>query len=889
MDRVCRAYILPRLSEGTDEPVYVEVINAQQGRGLLSKLKKVINYAIKDYLDSSGKSKIETVEDLYNLLNEIVATLKWSLFLDPLPGVVPSPTILIKLFLRRPRYLDEDLGKLLTDEAEVYEAIIVKYDHEKIKELQEDLRDILRYPADTRPAANSSSLLIHMIVTSAIATCIFASQHAYLGAEWLKRVTMLRLLSLFHDIGKFDVTKWHEHEKLSSSIVEELFSEYVEGEAKDLVMKVVDVLASRQEDYLTKIFRQADEIASNIDRLPKYFFKALSAEEERELKEVSHSISISLEEAYKTWAFWERIGFEGIRALSEKFAKRASRVTKDNPLLCGEDIKIVTKDVFLARLDIRNIQKYIAVEDLRSLCGASRIVDIVTMVIIPAYLVTKVGLPPENVLYFGGGNITIIIPRTIGGEEVIEKVKLMLNKKLSRELGISLTLGVSPVYDSFAYTNRCIDSEIAKQKLLEVPSREVSPNIMYVCDLCGEGYAEERIDGDRLVCRPCYVKHFFGDTVHFRWKLARLKEVFKVNVPTEDIKDIVMHVMEYIAGISWDALRRRSYKEYPYVALMRFDGNLISQIMATAVSITDAVERSVRIDYALKSALHKFLEVLKGISDEDFVRLVLGVMYVGGDDGFLLSPSYLALPLAIHLAREYYRNMGFKSTISVGIAVAKPKHPIWELYRAAGYMLNELSKEFVRELAVELHSDEARASYDFCGGIAFYVAESGTMTDESLDAVIRSLSERRLTLMGKRGQGYRVSPASDMRSLLRPLSIIFNDISLENFNVASLLFTIVYSANKAREGSSSSLSDLLRDLRNDALDIMYKSFFDDDSLKVKVVHAIRQSHRLETLIQKHYYKEILLKLLDVEKGLFPLHDFIQIIKIIDGDVKREGG
>jgi len=884
MDKVCRAYILPKLSEDLDEPVYVEVMDASQGRELLGKLKKIISYVVEDYLDSLEKDKIKDVEDLNNVLNEIVVTLKWPLFLDPIPGVVPSPSILIKLFIRNPRYLDENLGELLINEPELYKVVMVDYDHEKIRMLQEDLYQILRYPADTRPAANSSSLLLHMIVTSAIALCMFMSQYPRSGLNWLKQITTLRLLSLFHDVGKFDVTKWYEHEELSSEIVEELFGKYVEGEAKEVVTKVVNMLSSKEEDALTKIFREADAMASNIDRLSKYFskyfIKALSADEVTRLEEVSRSIGKSLEEAYKSWDFWKKVGFEEVKALSEKFAKWASRITRDNPLLVKEEVETpIIKDALLFRLDVRDIQKYIAVRDLRSMCGASKIIDLVTMVIVPAYLITKIGLPAENVLYFGGGNVTFIAPRIIEREELIEKVKEKLNKKLSKELGISLAIGSSPLYSSFAYTNYCIDSELAKQKLLDVPNRDVSPNIMYVCDFCGEDYAEKKLEGGRLICRLCYVKHSFGYLVHFKWKLARLKGVFKVDVPQEEVTE---HAMEYIAGMSVDALRGRKYEEYPYLALIRFDGNLTSQIMATAISITDAIERSIRIDYASKKALHKFLKALRDLSAEDFARLTLGVMYVGGDDGFLLAPSYLAIPLAIHIIREYYRSMGFKSTISIGLAVAKPKHPLWELYDAAGYLLSECAKDSVRELVTKLHGSEARASYDFCGGIAFYLADSGAMTKESLKAAIQSLLEKRLTLIGN--QGYRISPTSDKRSLLRLVSLIFNDVSLEGFDVANLLSTILTSVEKARKGELDDLRRLLRDLRNDVLDIMYKSLFDDDHLEVKVVYAVREAQR-SSHDRRHYYKEILLKLLDIDEALLPLHDAVQLIKIVDGDVK----
>ena len=145
--------------------------------------------------------------------------------------------------------------------------------------------EILRYPADTRPAANSSSLILHMLTTSAIASSIFINSNDVKNAEGQYDLTMLRLLSLFHDIGKFKMKMWRNHEEISANLLLEIFSKYVDGDAKKVVDGVAGILKSavKSDSKILRIFRRADRIASGIDRIADYFLEALSPNIKSEL------------------------------------------------------------------------------------------------------------------------------------------------------------------------------------------------------------------------------------------------------------------------------------------------------------------------------------------------------------------------------------------------------------------------------------------------------------------------------------------------------------------------------------------------------------------------------------------------------------------------------
>lgn len=904
MKEVYRAYILPRPSMDTKEPMYVERISADEGNKLLVKFKSLITTLIKDYVkfkyvDETGK--VSTIEDLYDLLDEVVVGLRWSLYLDPVPRVLPSSTAFTKYVLRTlkrvlkerlkprewPRDLIPSLLRGLLEEGAL--KFVADHEVEKIEDLRENLYDLLRFPADTRPAANTSSLLLHVMTTSAIASCLVKRESPSLSLE---KLVALRLLALFHDIGKFHLVRWRDHEEVSSMLLLEFFDKYVDGKARELVAKVAKALASKDvkelEDVL-EVVRRADAIASNIDRLSMFFMEVMPRQELSELEEIAKSMGKSLSAAYNSWDFWDKVGTERIRELSEEFAKRASRITRENPLLRVDECDVIdyAKGLLLIRLDLRGIQRYVRVEDLRSMCGASRIVDIVCTSIIPVLITRILGLPIECILYFGGGNITFIAPNFVDKDDVREKLRRELCDRLREELGIEVSIGSSPLYNALSAINHQIDSEIAMQKMMEIPECEWHPNIAYVCDFCGIEYAEESLE-DSLICKTCRLKHEVGDALHFEWKIKRVKDELGLDVDSKTIKG---HAMEYIAGISYEALKSNDFEEYPYIALIRFDGNMTSQIIASATSITDAVERSLRVDYALKRALNEVLEQVKSLSKEDYLRLTMGVMYIGGDDGFILAPSYLAIPIAIYMAKRYCEEMGFKSTISMGIAVAKPKHPIIELYRAAGHLLDGYAKRAARDVTLRIHGEEARKSYEFCGGLAFYVAERGMMTEESISAVIRDLAHKRLTLIGEVGEGgrapssYTISQPQSANSILRILRVLFGDLDLASLNIKDWLQMLIRSADNARGGEVDDFRAALRATRNDALDILYRSLLYDDSIYIKWLHGMRQSVR-HAASRDHKYEDIVINLVDPERGQFPIHDLILLVKILDGDVKE---
>ncbi|MEM2661384.1 MAG: HD domain-containing protein, partial [Nitrososphaeria archaeon] len=289
-------------------------------------------------------------------------------------------------------YKKEGLDRL--EEISKYAGETVKflYSEEKRKKFI----DVIRFPADTRPGPNTSSLLIHSLTTSALASTHYINKN---GVD--ENLVIIRLAAIFHDIGK--LLNWRRHKEISSKKMEELFDTYVDGDARKLVLEA-SRLISDDKHSLREFLDYGDRKSSGLDRVIKLFIKiikksSLYSDLENCLKDYTKT---DLEEAFKDWAFWEKyVKEELIKKLTEEFCKTASIIDKEN-LVFVEESKIVDEDVIFVRVDMRRIQQFIRLNDLWAMNGASRLIDLILYVGIPAYLVDFIKLPLENILYFGG-------------------------------------------------------------------------------------------------------------------------------------------------------------------------------------------------------------------------------------------------------------------------------------------------------------------------------------------------------------------------------------------------------------------------------------------------------------------------------------------------------
>lgn len=811
-ERIVRGYIIPIIRYGG--VTYCEFIDDEVRLRLKELLKDILIGVIKDYLTSINSNKVRGIRDLNHILNLYLIYLRSIYYPESIPAFIPSPIDGLYIHYKechakgecsKPLYLEDGL-------LEHFNSIYLRIENretlfprilDNIRMMRwEDLMNLIRYPADTRPGPNTSSLLIHLYCVSAIASSIYINRFG-LGDEG--GLATIRLLSLFHDIGK--IWRWRGHERESGIFLKEIFidSGLVEegSEAHRLLTDVINFLMGEEYpdrmNQLVDIFRLADGVASNIDRvretipiiLSEYrdLYDRLNKEMMNYLESRGMEYSSDFNENYRRifndWEFWNiYLKDYLVRDLTVAICRYLSWIHADNKVITylreGE-AEVLTEDAVVLRLDVRDIQGYIYSRDIRSLIGGSRVIDAILFQSIPDILF-NLNLPFELIQVFGGGNISLILPANLL-EEVGNRVKNGLRVK-----GVKLAIGSSKLYDNYIVINRELDKSMLRDKMsIDEDIKWIDVEIFKLCEYCNKRYATRDINGRDKVCDVCYFKHSIGDVGYFKSRIILLlnnrilgiDDAMKLIKPDTDI-------IYYISGHEVDEASSREVRdELRDIALIRFDGNIIGQFMASAISLTDIFERSIRVDGSVKRGIAEFIDILRGARlNHDLARFILGYIYIGGDDGVLLMPSYLAIPFALYLLNSYYLNMGCKSTLSIAIISANAKHPIIDLYEAVGHLLDNYSKGRGGRSLCHKYCHGERVNEigrDFRGSISLYHIDRGIITDESIDTVLKILFSDGYS--SQHNHAYILANRDEAKSILRLLGIIhenFKDIDIDN-------------------------------------------------------------------------------------------------------------
>jgi HD superfamily phosphodiesterase len=875
---ICKGFIIPKRGKN-DEPIYALEFTRDDRNKLYDKYKQFLEEFIQTYITINGKGKIKDVNDIRYLLDALIFYLRSILIIDPIPKYIiekiiggkakdhiSSPTALLKcLIINEFRsHLDRNIDKI-----EEFENIIYKINgKEKIKTVYikqlsklDDLASklledpsILDFPADTRPGSNTSSLILHMLTVSAIAISIYMYRNANVRDE---DIQILRLVALFHDIGK--IKDWYYHKSESAKFLSEIFKDKTEGEAKEIIEKAVTLIKEKEDDELYKIFKSADKIASASDRMPFIVSQVLKDSQllDDRLKEDIYKRS-------DDWEFWKQFTLDQKKELTEEFCKNVSNIEKIIELLEQTNElsnEIFNNEIYIARLDFKGIQSFIKSNNLKVMNGASRLVDLAIFTILPFILCyrNRIGLYPENILYNGGGNITIVIPANKEKE-----LKDFIDKDAPWPVRGNIRYVGSYLYKSFIKTNKEIDDMLACDKLKVCEEgKGIDYNLYELCKSCGNkaivkvssNYYEE----EKEMCKECQKKFREGDNYHFKYKINMLKLV-----DNNDDKDkLLKNILEYIAGHDIEEIKS-GIQEYKDMALIKFDSNLMGQLMASSISLTDAFERSIRIDYSIKQAFLSFLnKLIDKKLDKYAKRIIMGLQYIGGDDGLIIVPSTISVPFALHIINEYYLNMGKRSTLSVGIAIAKPKHPIQLLKDGVEYLLNK-AKDNARQYSYDIYKYVNKE--EFKGALAFYVADGGKINDESLEFIFNKLSEEGLTI-----QPYLVT--TNTNSINRLLNIISNDNSDDLKKYIDLLLSYLDNNEIALKKDK---REEMKNIRNACLKSIQVNVGYYNDLKLKIVYSIKESH------DNNLIGNIVKNLLFVEQNgyKFALYDLYMLLKAL---------
>jgi hypothetical protein len=618
--------------------------------------------------------------------------------------------------------------------------------------------------------------------------------------------------------------------------------------------------------------------SSELDRVAQLFYKVIKntplyKDLERCLRDYAKGGEVSFEKAFKDWIFWTVYVKEDlVKKLTEEFCKRVSIIDEKNVIFTERLEDETDKNIVFIRIDARKIQQFIKVNDIWAMNGASRLIDLILYVSIPTYLVDELNMPLENILYFGGGNETLILPKNLIGDEEgkIGSIIAYINNEFFKGSPARLAFGTSPFYSNFRLINSAIDRDLAAKKIGYDGPQVIDPNIYTKCEFCGRTPASILSDKGEKICDLCKGKLQLGETWHFR-----VRSVF-LGLNWDELRK---YVIEYIAGHSSQG--PEPGEEYLALSMIKFDGILIGQIMSSSISLTDACERSFRIDFSVKNAIRSFMRKLLDLNEkDDFNRMVLGLMYVGGDDGVMLLPSRLSLPFALYLMNEYYLNMGCRNALSLGITAAKPKHPLVHLYEACDSLLN-IAKEARSDCYEKLHRIAVTAPSDsFRGSLAFFVTDGGWVTSETVKLIVDEAQNEGVSRMK---DSYFLSNAQDEKSILRLLNIVEYDkkIDLDDLSAERLLEIV-------KEGRDANTKEekvyRLRELRNYIHDIFASSKLKVKSGKMEFIYTVKEAETAPSSMKRILMKEIARQAFqkmnsDVNLNLY---DLFLLVKLLGG-------
>lgn len=752
---VYRTYIIPRtIDEQITHVRRLTEHDVEKWKKTLDKLRDFLT-RIKQFT-KTFEQEMSSAEHLETLADCIILFFKIPLLREVLPTVAPNP---LKAYLFY-RLLWRDMSKHLSygpiEFAETcYEENVRNFIQKVVAEIFNDVELIstveeawLNFPADTRPGYNTSALIPHMFLTSSIAWALAVES----GMNRLE-AAKVRLSAILHDVGKpFD---YRRHYITSPQIAKCLLSDILgDQELKELVASVED--HHREGSPV----READKIAAQIDRLNTYVEKVL----QQDINTTASMFGLNSKVAYwsgeEAWNFWVELEKKKpgiLRELSQKFAidiyENKVRLESDQRSL---------EPLLLFHFDVGGIQEFIKrASELRCVVASSIVIDVVTGAYIPL-IVQKIieekankWFPLESFLYTSGGVVTLLAPKSLN--DVMRTVHQKLREQCGKD-HITVYLASTELSNNYFETTGRLSSKMGLAKLEDsftyMPVELDADNL---CEFCRMHNHEKTIQTTKeKVCRTCYSLYHIGNELYFaqRWnaeiyfesKGFTLKNVFQ----TLEWEDVSAGILELISGHTVDdlvklgliatkqsvSLENTTKPRIRNIGIIKMDGNLMGAFFANSISVTDALERSARVDIALKKALEEAIRnIAAAANDPEEARRVvalfsLGILYVGGDDAMLLCPSWAAIPLAYHVAQVFHREMGGAASLSIGVLATPPKHDVWASISAVSKLL-DIAKSRGRKTKT--------------GAVCYDVIEGGVVSASSIQERHESLKERNLT------------------------------------------------------------------------------------------------------------------------------------------------
>ena len=754
-------------------------------------------------------------------------------------------------------------------------------------------------PADTRPGFNTVNLFSHLILTSAI---MWAIRYSPNNVDFLEI-----LAALLHDIGK--PCNPEKHVQASKEYAEELlrrapsiFSDEERGQIIGLIEK---------HHSAGSIIHVADEIAAK-ERSLEAVEKILIEDPESPLiKILSERKGFVNKEELKdyfkktgreVWNFWKQFTSEDLRKVTEYYVRRIRRLPRERLFRRGS----VKGQLKIAAIDVRGIQGAIRrADDLRILIATSYLIDLYVIAYLPFLIQKKKLVPLSAFIYNAGGVVELILPKNLGINDVVDDAhKIAVNN-----IGVSIVYAEALFNTNYNAMMDELNRNLDKNKLEDARIEELLQGYMKPCDYCGVEKASDKIY-EKFVGDLCKKIREFGDLLHFKEKLGIEEAARYIRIDGMGFKDLYAstpglsewikeNLIEYYSGMDPD----RKYGKTLNYAMISIDGNLMGLFMSSSTSFSDAIERSFRIDLALKKALRETIEdtvkktlekLEKNRGVREALRIYTGILYVGGDDARFIVPAWLSIPFTLSLIALFYRYMGGYSTLSAGIATAPPKHSVWGLLEASS-KLEEYAKSVGRKISILTTMCDEVSGLGALGLV--YTDSTSMLTDSKIkylyDELVNKmyLSVQPFSIANNRPEDIvRIlekiasnNPVSRQFPPNKPDELVVQVLGLTR-NLLEESYTAIYGGKR-----SSVLKEWIKIVRE--VIERYNSSLNESKGSVEyasaktLIYARRQSARLQNSPKSKVYGSIAeLGLLNNNNRIIvlPLHDLYTIIKTLGG-------
>jgi hypothetical protein len=854
---VIRARMIPSIVKIDDkqEVRITQLVSEEQVKEALNSFVRYFNYMLSNF------TEIDTYAKLNDFLDYLVFSIRASLYIDVDERMLKSVPKKIHLALVRHE---------LSNIEKYVEALYANQDTDI--DFPKDLHDL---PGDIRPGLNTVSYIVFSQTVSAIACSKYLFNKKRKDEETEKTLATLRLVALFYPFCN-----------LYENAIDEI-TKSIDPKKGKIIIELISVIqgSAITDSEISAIYNNALEMMAGRE-LPGYIFSFLGEKSRQIMSEKGVTSSDELRKAFYNMDFWENFTQKELQLISEEYVKGALKLTNDNPIFKKPENYINDGEISVVRFDVKSVQKEIRVNDLRTMIFGSFAVDFCVFVMIPISLIDE-GLPAECILYYGGGTTTVIMPSSINGSSCNE-IANKIAKVCKQKIWLRVDYGQSPLVSHFPTITSNIDADLTRKKLSSGSPEwniQVMMNPHMNCKICDSRPATDQIkigNEVKYVCGVCRFRREEGSDLYFRKRLEAM------GLQEEKIGKMLQKILEFIAG---DDIENGISAKSKNLAVLRFDANLIGAYMGSSITISDAFERSIVIDRSIKTAYRSFIEILKkaqGLGQSEYrgdvQRVLLGTLYIGGDDATIFLPSRIALFMAVHMINEFYKQMGGIVTLSAGIVAAKPKHPFVQLYEATGFLLDEVSKKNSRQMAYENRVFEVDAKRDFAGALSFYVADGGYVDDLILDSYLKSVYDKMISrqylspfVLGKNNQ---------KENILSLLNIISAGLSNQNYNIEHLTTCIQNDIRYLYEHVDY-VDNLKSILVNPVRKVLSLSIGDDRSNFSRLIFTLRQGKKREDSAGRVYellvqttYTTRKRRSLDV---IFPLDDVLQAVKLVIGE------